>query len=82
MATPIDQEDLIDFGSFERHTRGIGFKLLHTMGYKAGEGLGRINNGILNPIIVKLRPKNEGLGWKNNLSKRNKKTLTNKSKSR
>lgn len=28
-------------GDFERHTRGMGEKLMKGMGYKLGEGLGR-----------------------------------------
>ncbi|KAH3745196.1 tuftelin interacting protein [Pelomyxa schiedti] len=41
---------------------GIGSKLLHKMGWKPGEGVGREGNqGIVEPIQVKVRPKNRGL---------------------
>ncbi|TPX46248.1 hypothetical protein SeMB42_g02861 [Synchytrium endobioticum] len=53
-----------DFGKFEKHTKGIGLKLLQKMGYVPGQGLGRAGEGITAPIDVKLRPSRMGLSFK------------------
>lgn len=53
----------LHYGQFERHTRGIGSKLMQQMGYLgAGTGLGREKQGIAEPLKATQRPKKLGLG--------------------
>lgn len=50
------------FALWERHTRGIGSKLLASMGHKAGQGLGARQQGIATPLEVVLGSAKAGLG--------------------
>jgi tuftelin-interacting protein 11 len=51
-------------GEFERHTRGIGSKIMEKLGWKKGQGLGpNPNVGILHPILVVPNPHTRGLGY-------------------
>ena len=50
------------FGEFEKHTKGIGSKLLKEMRYH-GHGLSKCSQGMLNPIVATPWAKHEGLGF-------------------
>jgi hypothetical protein len=47
----------VGFGEFEKHTKGVGLRILTKMGYEKGKGLGCIGQCILNPIEVEERPR-------------------------
>ena len=49
-------------GSFEKHTRGIGSKMMLKMGYE-GKSLGKHTQDMVEPIMVEERPKKFGLGY-------------------
>ncbi|XP_031479200.1 uncharacterized protein LOC116250015 isoform X2 [Nymphaea colorata] len=54
--------ELQKIGTFERHTRGFGSRMMAKMGFVEGTGLGKDGQGILEPLSAKRRPKNLGLG--------------------
>jgi hypothetical protein len=52
-----------DFTEWERHTNGVGSRLLAKWGYNGpGAGLGRSGKGIAEPLEVRQRAKGRGLG--------------------
>ena len=53
-----------NLGKWEKHTKGIGAKLLAKMGYTGVGGL-QEGKGISKPVQVKVRPANLGLGFGN-----------------
>ncbi|XP_057767889.1 uncharacterized protein LOC130988131 [Salvia miltiorrhiza] len=49
-------------GSFEKHTKGFGSKMMARMGFVEGMGLGRDAQGIVDPLSAVRRPRSMGLG--------------------
>ncbi|XP_076922905.1 uncharacterized protein LOC143584847 [Bidens hawaiensis] len=54
----------VKFGSFERHTKGFGSKMMAKMGFVEGMGLGLDSQGIVQPLVASRLPKSRGLGAK------------------
>ena len=53
-STPSEKKDV---GYWEKHTKGIGMKLMNKMGYVPGQGLGVRGDGVLKPLEAVLLPK-------------------------
>ncbi|CAL8071986.1 unnamed protein product [Calicophoron daubneyi] len=51
------------FGAWERHTKGIGMKLLEQMGYQPGKGLGCEGQGITTPVQATQRAGKAAVGY-------------------
>lgn len=51
------------FGSWEKHTKGIGWALISKMGFKHGQGLGKNEQGIKAPVEVFQRKGKGALGY-------------------
>ncbi|XP_044208630.1 zinc finger CCCH-type with G patch domain-containing protein [Thunnus albacares] len=49
------------FGGWEAHTRGIGSKLMMKMGYEYGKGLGKMQEGRVEPVMAVVLPKGKSL---------------------
>lgn len=63
---PVSHRQQNKVAKWEKHTKGIGMKLLTKMGYKPGEGIGSGKDGkkgIKQNIEVVVRPANLGLGF-------------------
>ncbi|CAK6955099.1 zinc finger CCCH-type with G patch domain-containing protein [Scomber scombrus] len=53
--------DTSHFGGWEAHTRGIGSKLMLKMGYEYGKGLGKMQEGRVEPVMAVVLPKGKSL---------------------
>ena len=49
-------------GNWEKHTRGIGSKLMMQMGYVIGTGLGKRSDGRIEPVETQILPTGKSLG--------------------
>ena len=54
-------------GDWEQHTRGIGSKIMMSMGYVMGSGLGKQAEGRVEPVPAMLYPVGRSLDWCMNL---------------
>ncbi|XP_040913995.1 zinc finger CCCH-type with G patch domain-containing protein [Toxotes jaculatrix] len=59
-----------DFGGWEAHTRGIGSKLMLKMGYEYGKGLGKMQEGRVEPVMAVVLPKGNSLDQCANFTQR------------
>lgn len=59
------KKDSHKVGSFEKHTKGFGSKMMAKMGFVEGSGLGKDSQGIVNPLVAVRRPRSMGLGATN-----------------
>ncbi|XP_068606489.1 zinc finger CCCH-type with G patch domain-containing protein [Brachionichthys hirsutus] len=60
----------LDFGGWEVHTRGIGSKLMLKMGYEYGKGLGKMQEGRVEPVMAVVFPKGKSLDQCSELNQR------------
>ncbi|THD24298.1 Tuftelin-interacting protein 11 [Fasciola hepatica] len=57
------KSNVTGFGAWERHTKGIGMKLLEQMGYQPGRGLGSEGQGITTPVQATQRVGKVAVGY-------------------
>lgn len=65
----------INFNSEKIFTLSLGFEMLMKMGYKPGQGIGKTQSGMTEPISVEVKGDRQGLG--KTLKKKNKHGNTN-----
>uniref|UniRef100_A0A3Q3XBE7 Zinc finger CCCH-type with G patch domain-containing protein n=1 Tax=Mola mola TaxID=94237 RepID=A0A3Q3XBE7_MOLML len=68
----------VNFGGWEAHTRGIGSKLMLKMGYEYGKGLGKMQEGRVEPVMAVVIPKGKSLDQCAELTQRRTKSQATK----
>ena len=53
----------VKFGDWEKSTRGLGSRLMLSMGWVVGAGLGRKGEGRVEPVTARLYPAGKSLDW-------------------
>merc|ERR1719204_371362 len=61
---PLDLNVSTDrLGGWEEHTKGIGSRLMLSMGWQAGSGLGKAGGGRVDPVEARIYPQGKSLDW-------------------
>jgi tuftelin-interacting protein 11 len=66
------------YAGFEKHTKGIGMKLLQKMGWAKGQGLGKGKQGMLRPVDTIVRKRGAGLQDEGERTEQAKQDMPNK----